>query len=68
MRKKMNDKLTLNRETLRTLTRLDLSAALGGGTTSTTNESNTNATCETCFGPSCNNNPTTAPGPTICCG
>jgi hypothetical protein len=67
MRKKINDKLALSRETLGTLTHLDLFAAQGGGTTSTTGESNSNATCGTCFGPSCNNNPTTTTGTSACC-
>lgn len=68
MRKKINDKLALNRETLRTLTHFDLFAAQGGGGTSTTGESNSNATCATCVGPSCNgNNPTTGTGTSLCC-
>ncbi len=68
MRKKMNDKLALNRETLHTLTRLDLSGVLGGGTTVTTGESNSVYSCGTCAGPSCNgNNPTTTTGTSLCC-
>lgn len=53
--KKLNSKLTLNRETLRTLNPSDLSGAAGGVTdgTACTSGSNTNATCDTCFGPSC---------------
>jgi hypothetical protein len=66
MKRKMNDKLALNRETLRTLSGLDLFVAQGGGTTSTTGESNTVYTCDTCFGPSCRNDPTTT-GTSVCC-
>jgi hypothetical protein len=51
MRKKMNDKLALNRETLHTLTRLDMSAVAGGQTGSIC--SNPTLT-DTCVGPSCN--------------
>ena len=65
MRKKMNDKLALNRETL---TRLDLSGVRGGGTTATTGESNSVYSCGTCAGPSCNgNNPTPTTGTSLCC-
>ena len=65
MRKKMSDKLALNRETLRTLTRLDMSGVAGGQTgTICSNESDT---CDTCFGPSCASAPTTANGTSACC-
>jgi hypothetical protein len=67
MRKKIDDKLALSRETLGTLTHLDLFAAQGGGGTSTTGQSNSIATCATCFGVSCNLNPTTATGTSACC-
>lgn len=49
--KKLGNKLTLNRETLRTLTGIELAEAEGGGT-STTLTSNTVATCESCVCPS----------------
>ncbi|HEX4965646.1 MAG TPA: class I lanthipeptide [Thermoanaerobaculia bacterium] len=60
MKKKLNDKLALNRETLHTLTRRDMRDAMGGGTTSDTNTSNVTDTCATCLGPSCAH-----PGPSI---
>ena len=55
MKKKFNDKLTLNRETLRNLTGLDMKGAVGGFTEGTcgTGASNPTDTCETCVGPSC---------------
>ena len=54
MKKKLNDKLALNRETLRTLTGLDLMDAQGGGSRlCTTGGSTVTDTCETCIGPSC---------------
>lgn len=53
--KKLNGKLNLNRETLRALTPSEITGVAGGVTqgTSCTSGSNTNATCDTCFGPSC---------------
>lgn len=65
MRKKMSDKLALNRETLHTLTRLDMSGVAGGQTG--TGCSNPTDTCVTCVGPSCKNNPTTTTGTSLCC-
>ncbi|HEV7508965.1 MAG TPA: hypothetical protein VGS07_29080 [Thermoanaerobaculia bacterium] len=55
MKKLVKDKLALNRETLRTLTGLDMFDAKGGKTTDlcTTETSNPTATCDTCIGPSC---------------
>lgn len=55
MKKMINRKMTLNRETLRALNPSDLSGAAGGVTdgTACTSGSNSNATCETCFGWSC---------------
>ncbi|HEV2852253.1 MAG TPA: class I lanthipeptide [Thermoanaerobaculia bacterium] len=56
MKKKLDGKLTLNRETLRTLTVREMTGVGGGATTDgtcTTSESNTVYTCDTCFGPSC---------------
>jgi hypothetical protein len=61
----MHDKLALNRETLRTLTRLDM-AGIAGGQTGTIC-SNPSDTCDTCFGPSCASAPTTANGTSACC-
>lgn len=57
MRKKMNDKLALNRETLRTLDHLNM-AGIAGGQTGTIC-SNVTDTCETCVGPSCKGGTTT---------
>lgn len=54
--KKMTDrKLALNRETLRALTPSEMGDVAGGVTqgTSCTSGSNSVATCDTCFGPSC---------------
>lgn len=68
MKKKINDKLALNRETLRTLSNLDLFGAQGGGTTATTGESNSVYSCGSCVGPSCNtHNPTTLTAGSLCC-
>ena len=55
MKKKIEGKLTLNRETLRALNPSDLSGAAGGATygINCTSQSNTNATCDSCFGPEC---------------
>jgi hypothetical protein len=61
MRKKMNDKLALNRETVRTLTQLDMTGIAGGQTG--TGCSNITDTCETCFGPSCR----TGGAGSVCC-
>jgi len=58
MRKQMNDKLSLNRETLRTLTGLDMSGIVGGQTGTLC--SNVTDTCDTCFGPSCRGTATSA--------
>ncbi len=53
--KKMTNKLTLNRETLRALTPSEVTGVAGGVTNGTacTSGSNTNATCESCVGWSC---------------
>jgi len=55
MKKKFDGKLTLSRETLRTLTGTEMNNVAGGATlgTCTTSESNSVYTCDTCFGPSC---------------
>lgn len=55
MKKKIEGKLTLNRETLRALNRSELSGAVGGATyaINCTGGSNSNATCESCVGPDC---------------
>lgn len=55
MKKKIEGKLNLNRETLRSLDQRDMAAIAGGVTDgiACTNTSNSNATCDTCFGPSC---------------
>ena len=56
MKKKFNDKLVLNRETLRNLNGLEMSNAKGGDFTDGTcgtGASNPTDTCDTCFGPSC---------------
>ncbi|HEV7508963.1 MAG TPA: hypothetical protein VGS07_29070 [Thermoanaerobaculia bacterium] len=67
MKKKMNDKLALHKETLRTLTGLDLAGALGAATTRTTGASNITDTCDTCFGPSCHDNTNTNTFGSACC-
>jgi hypothetical protein len=64
MRKKMNDKLALNRETLRTLTKLDMAGVAGGQTGTIC--SNVTDTCETCYGPSCRYVPPTTTD-SYCC-
>ena len=64
MRKKMNDKLALHRETLQTLTRLDMSAVAGGQTGTIC--SNPTATCDTCVGPSCRAGGTTTSANCTC--
>lgn len=60
MRKKLNGKLTLNRETLRTLNGSELIRVEGGIATEdgtcTTGGTNSVNTCDTCFGPSCRRN------------
>jgi ribonucleotide monophosphatase NagD (HAD superfamily) len=61
VRKKMNDKLALNRETVRTLTRLDMSGVAGGQTGFIC--SNPSDSCDTCYGPSCGGGATTS----VCC-
>jgi hypothetical protein len=55
MKKKIEGKLTLNRETLRALNPSDLSGAAGGVTQgiACTGGSNSVATCDSCFGPDC---------------
>ena len=55
MKKKIEGKLTLNRETLRALNPKDLAGAAGGATQGTMCTSGTNsvATCDSCFGPDC---------------
>jgi hypothetical protein len=65
MRKKMNDKLTLNRETLRTLDGLNMAGVAGGQTGSIC--SNPTFTCDTCVGPSCKGDPTTHTTNSLCC-
>jgi hypothetical protein len=65
MRKKMNDKLALNRETLRQLNGLEMSGIAGGQTGFVC--SNNTDTCATCYGPSCASAPTTANGTSACC-
>jgi natural product precursor len=54
-KKKMDAKLTLNRETLRALNPTDMAAVAGGATyaIACTGGSNSNATCDSCFGPDC---------------
>jgi len=68
MKKKFNDKLALNRETLRTLTGPDMRGAVGGFTEGTcgTGASNPTDTCETCVGPSCRYIPATTTD-SYCC-
>jgi|GEM_PF-2231684 len=54
MKKMMKNKLALNRETVRTLTGLDMVNVNGGWSVfCTTGESNPTDTCATCVGPSC---------------
>jgi hypothetical protein len=54
MKKRFNDKLALTKETLRTLTGLDVIDAKGGvSALCTTLTSTPTDTCETCVGPSC---------------
>ncbi|HEX3553824.1 MAG TPA: class I lanthipeptide [Thermoanaerobaculia bacterium] len=68
MKKKLNDKLALRKETVRMLTGLDLAGAYGGGTTSNTNTSNVTDTCATCIGISCQHAPITTGNTTsVCC-
>jgi hypothetical protein len=54
MRKKLNDRLALNRETLGTLTKLDLMDARGGISRFCTSETSNPTLTDTCAGPSCN--------------
>jgi hypothetical protein len=66
MKKKFNDKLALNRETLRNLNGLDMSNVKGAvytDGTCGTGQSNVTDTCETCIGPSCRY----YAGTSICC-
>ena len=65
MKKQMNDKLSLNRETIGRLSGLELSGVLGGGTTTTSLTSNTTLT-DTCLGPSCRGGSTTTVGSSCC--
>jgi hypothetical protein len=65
MRKMMNDKLALNRETLHRLNGLEMSGVAGGQTGFIC--SNPSDSCVSCYGPSCNNNPTTTTGTSACC-
>ena len=65
MRKKMNDKLALNRETLRRLNGLEMSGVAGGQTGTIC--SNDTDTCVSCYGPSCPHNPTTTTATSLCC-
>ena len=54
MKKMMKNKLALNRETVRTLTGLDMVDVKGGWSgLCTTGGSTVTDTCETCVGPSC---------------
>ncbi len=56
MKKKIEGKLTLNRETLRALNPKELSGAIGGEWTEgtvCTGGTNSRATCDSCFGPDC---------------
>jgi hypothetical protein len=48
MKKKMNGKLNLSRETLRTLAEREMDAAHGGGTTTRTETSNYTDSCDSC--------------------
>ena len=64
MKKQMNDKLSLNRETIGRLSGLELSGVLGGGTTTASETSNPTLT-DTCLGPSCRNG--TATTTSSCC-
>jgi hypothetical protein len=51
MKKKLQDKLTLHRETVRVLSGVESGAVIGGQTGTIC--SNPTDTCDTCFGPSC---------------
>ncbi len=54
MKKKLNGKLSLSRETLRTLDNRNMAGVQGGATVwCTTGGSTVTDTCETCVGPSC---------------
>jgi hypothetical protein len=53
MKKRLNDKLSLNRETLGTLTQLDLTGARGAGSRFCTTETSNPTLTDTCIGPSC---------------
>jgi len=53
MKKRLNDKLALNRETLGTLTQPNLAGVLGGGTRFCTTETSNPTLTDTCVGPSC---------------
>lgn len=54
MKKRLNGKLSLSKETLRTLAVRNLDGVQGGNTAfCTTGGSNITDTCETCVGPSC---------------
>lgn len=69
MKKKFNDKLALNRETLRNLNGLDMSNVKGGvytDGTCGTGASNPTDTCATCIGPSCRYVVTTTAN-SLCC-
>lgn len=50
MQKRMSRKLTLSKETLRTLNQLDLDHVNGGGTTTDTGGSGVTDTCGSCVG------------------
>jgi hypothetical protein len=65
MRKSMNDKLALNRETLRRLSGLEM-AGIAGGQTGTLCSNETD-TCVTCYGPSCRGGLTTTTRTSACC-
>ena len=68
MKKNFNGKLSLNRETLRTLTGNDMIGAVGGFTEGLcgTGQSNVTDTCQTCVGPSCRYAPPTTTD-SFCC-
>ncbi|HYO16527.1 MAG TPA: class I lanthipeptide [Thermoanaerobaculia bacterium] len=55
MKKKLNEKLVLTKETLRTLSGNDMADVLGGAASRfcTTGTSGVTDTCETCVGPEC---------------
>lgn len=57
MKKKLNGRLSLSKETLRTLVDRETAAIQGGIHTDlcTTGQSNITDTCDTCLGPSCRN-------------